>query len=114
VSAILQRQADGEADGPVGMRPDLPEAYLGFPAEAAAGLLDGNGCDGQQAFAVQQLAADGAVPAAGIALPWAEEISYFAAFLLTAAAQLVLYYFCKAKVDVTYAQAYQALLDENE
>jgi len=54
------------------------------------------------------------LPAAGIALPWAEEISYFAAFLLTAAAQLVLYYFCKAKVDVTYAQAYQALLDENE
>ncbi len=50
------------------------------------------------------------LPAAGVVLPWSEEISYFLSFLLAAVAQFVLYYFCKAKVDVTYAHAYLSLL----
>lgn len=54
------------------------------------------------------------LPMAGIKLPWAAEISYFVAFALSAAAQLVLYYFCKAKVDVTYAHAYMTLLPNEE
>ena len=53
--------------------------------------------------------ADMLLPVAGIALPWSNTVSYFAAYLLAAAAQLALYYFCKARVDVTYAHAYLAL-----
>lgn len=56
--------------------------------------------------------ADMILPAAGFELPWTENVSYFAAFLLAATAQLALYYFCKAKVDVTYARAYIALKEE--
>ena len=58
--------------------------------------------------------ADMILPAAGFELPWTENVSYFAAFLLAATAQLALYYFCKAKVDVTYAHAYMELLPKEE
>ena len=58
--------------------------------------------------------ADILLPKAGVELPWTAEISYFAAFALSAVAQLVLYYFCKAKVDVTYAHAYMTLLPDEE
>lgn len=54
------------------------------------------------------------LPWMGVALPWSAEVSYFMAYLLAAAAQLVLHYFCKAQVDVTYAQAYLALLPKEE
>lgn len=58
--------------------------------------------------------ADLLLPWMGIELPWTAEISYFITYLLAAAAQLVLYYFCKAKVDVTYAHAYLSLLPKEE
>ncbi|MBQ8768699.1 MAG: DUF975 family protein [Oscillospiraceae bacterium] len=58
--------------------------------------------------------ADVLLPLAGIELPWRAEVSYLAAYLLSAAAQLVLYCFCKAKVDVTYAHAYLTLLPKEE
>jgi len=52
------------------------------------------------------------LPAAGIELRWTENVSYIVAYVLAAAAQLALHYFCKAKVDVTYAHAYMALKEE--
>ncbi len=54
------------------------------------------------------------LPMVGIELPWTANVSYFVAYLLAAAAQLVLYYFCKPQVDVTYAHAYMALLTEED
>lgn len=54
------------------------------------------------------------LPAAGIELPWTENVSYVAAYVLAAVAQLALHYFCKAKVDVTYAHAYMELLPKEE
>lgn len=54
------------------------------------------------------------LPLMGIALPWTTEVSYFVACLLAAVAQLVLYYFYKAQLDVTYAHAYLALLPKEE
>lgn len=56
--------------------------------------------------------ADVFLPMMGIELPWAPEIGYFVACLLSAVAQLALYYFCKAQVDITYAHAYLALGEE--
>ena len=58
--------------------------------------------------------ADVLLPWMGIELPWSAEISYFVTYLLAAAAQLVLHYFCKAKVDATYAHAYLSLLPKEE
>lgn len=58
--------------------------------------------------------ADVLLPWMGIELPWTAEMSYFIAYLLAAAAQLVLHYFCKAKVDAVYAHAYLALLPKEE
>ena len=58
--------------------------------------------------------ADVLLPQMGIELPWTAQISYFVAYLVAALAQLVLHYFCKAKVDVTYAHAYLALLPKEE
>ncbi len=54
------------------------------------------------------------LPLVGIQMPWGEEISYCVAYLLAAVAQLVLYYFYKAYVDVTYAHTYLALLPKEE
>lgn len=54
------------------------------------------------------------LPMAGIQMPWGSEISEFIAYLLSAVAQLALYYFCKAQLDVTYAHAYLALLPKEE
>lgn len=54
------------------------------------------------------------LPFVGIEWPWTAEIGYLIAYLLAAVAQLVLYYFCKAKVDVTYAHAYLSLTEEEE
>lgn len=54
------------------------------------------------------------LPLAGIQMPWGAEISEFIAYLLSAVAQLALYYFCKAQLDVTYAHAYLALLPKEE
>ncbi len=53
-------------------------------------------------------------PMVGIEMPWRSEISYVIAYLLAAAAQLALYYFYKAHLDVTYAHAYLALLPKEE
>ena len=53
--------------------------------------------------------ADVLLPVVGITLPWSEEVGYFVSFLLYALCQLLLYYLCKAKVDVTYAQVYESL-----
>ena len=54
--------------------------------------------------------ADVLLPAVGITLPLSADVCYFAAFLLAALAQLMLHYFAKAKMDVTYAHAYMELL----
>jgi len=58
--------------------------------------------------------ADVFLPLVGITLPWSSDISYFLAFLLAALAQLVINYYYKAKVDVTYAHAYMELLPKEE
>ncbi len=54
------------------------------------------------------------LPLLGIQMPWRLEISEFIAYLLSAVAQLALYYFYKAHLDVTYTQAYLALLPKEE
>lgn len=58
--------------------------------------------------------ADVLLPWMGIELPWTAEVSCFIAYLLAAAVQLALYYFCKPYLDVTYAHAYLALLPKEE
>lgn len=55
-----------------------------------------------------------ALQAAGILLPWMTQWGSFVPYLLASAAELVLYYFYKARVDVTYAHAYLALLPKEE
>lgn len=58
--------------------------------------------------------ADLVLPLLGVELPWPSGVSYFVAAILGAIAQLILYYFCKAKIDVTYAHAYLSLLPKEE
>jgi len=58
--------------------------------------------------------ADLLLPLLGITMPWTAEIGYFGAYLLAAAAQVALYYYFKAHLDVTYAHAYMSLLPANE
>lgn len=58
--------------------------------------------------------ADILLPLAGITLPWSETVSYFATFLLAAVAQVLLHYFLKPGVDVTYAHAYLSLIPPAE
>lgn len=53
--------------------------------------------------------ADIILPAMGVSLPWPEKVSYFGSFVLCGLCQMLLYYLCRAKVDVTYAQVYESL-----
>ena len=47
--------------------------------------------------------------AAGVQLPWSDTVSYFLFYALFLAAQFAAIYFLRAKVEVVYAQAYDAL-----
>ena len=49
---------------------------------------------------------------AGIPLPMDATAAFFVTIVLHGALQLVLHWFCKANVDVTYAAAYEAILRE--
>lgn len=48
---------------------------------------------------------------AGISLPWSGEISFFLFYLLSLVGQFALYQLARNRVAVTYAAAYQALVD---
>lgn len=52
------------------------------------------------------------LPLAGITLPWSAEVKYFGAFLLYSLCQLGLYWWRRNEVEVTYAYAYEALIQE--
>lgn len=52
--------------------------------------------------------------ALGVTLPWGSEVSYFGVFVLYGVCLLGLYLWQKARVDVTYAAAYDALRDPEE
>ena len=52
---------------------------------------------------------DQILPALGIHLPFSEDVAYFVFFVIGLAAQLVLYWYARARVAVTYAKAYDAL-----
>lgn len=52
---------------------------------------------------------DQILPAMGIHLPFSEDVAYFVFFVIGMAAQLVLYWYARARVAVTYAKAYDAL-----
>ena len=46
---------------------------------------------------------------AGVTLPWSGDVSFFLFYILFLVGQLVLYYFARNQVEVTYALAYDSL-----
>lgn len=57
--------------------------------------------------------ADALLPAMGIALPFSGNVSFFVFYALGLAAQLALFFFCRNRVEVTYARFYLALLPKD-
>lgn len=49
------------------------------------------------------------LPAVGVMLPWHSAVTYFGALVLYSGFQLLLYWLCRPRVDVTYAEAYEGL-----
>ncbi len=49
------------------------------------------------------------LPMAGISLPWSEDVSFFVFYVLFLALQFAACFFLRSKVEVVYAQAYNAL-----
>lgn len=52
---------------------------------------------------------DKILPALGVRLPFSEDTAYFVFYVIGIAAQLLLYWYARARVSVTYAKAYDAL-----
>lgn len=54
------------------------------------------------------------LPMVGVELPWHEDVSYFLFFALYLAAMFAIYYFLRARAEVTYALAYDAVKPEEK
>lgn len=54
------------------------------------------------------------LPLMGINLPWSSSFSYYFFFVLSLVVQIVSYYFLMNRVNVTYAMAYETLLQKPE
>ena len=54
------------------------------------------------------------LPAAGVVLPWSGAVCYFGSFILGGICQVLLHWWRKNQVEVTYAHAYEILNQPRE